>query len=68
MAARNNSKKKIAKKSNMGFVKTLCSMAFFVSALGIYYSAYSGAKDLYMWIALLFISCIAVFSPDEVRK
>ncbi len=66
MAARKQTKKKT--KSNMNFIKTLCALTFFVSALGICYSAYYGAKDLYMWLALLLINSVAVFSPDEINK
>ena len=62
------SKKKNNKKSNISFIKTLCALTFFVSALGIYYSAYSGTKDMYIWLTLLLINCIAVFSPDEIKK
>ena len=62
------SKKKSPKKNNIGFIKTICALTFFVSALGIYHSAFYGAKDLYMWIALLIINSIAVFSPDEIKK
>ncbi len=61
-------KKKIAKKSNISFVKTICSISFVVSAIGLCYAAYYNSNDTFIWVLLLVLNGVAVFSPDEIKK
>ncbi len=65
MAAKN---KKVVKKSNISFVKTLNSLGFVVSAIGLCFSAYYNSNDTVLWIMALVLNGIAIFSPDEIRK
>ena len=61
-------KKKIIKKSNISFVKTLCSLGFVVAAIGLCYSAYYSSHDTILWIMVLVLNGVAIFSPDEIKK
>lgn len=61
-------KKKIVKKSNISFIKTICCLSFVVSAIGLCYSAYYTGHDTILWIMVLALSGVGIFSPDEIKK
>ena len=60
--------KKLAKKSNISFVKTLCCLAFVVAAIGLCFSVYYKSNDTMIWILVLVLNGVAIFSPDEIKK
>jgi len=61
-------KKTVAKKSNVSFIKTVCCLAFVVSAIGLCYSAYYNSHDTILWIMILALNGVGIFSPDEIKK
>ena len=60
--------KKSVKKSNVSFIKTLCCLAFVVSAIGLCFSVYYNGNDTVIWLLVLILNGVAIFSPDEIKK
>jgi hypothetical protein len=61
-------KKKGIKKSNISFIKTICCFSFLISAIGLCYSTYYGGHDIILWIMVLLLTGVGIFSPDEIKK
>ncbi len=61
-------KKKVNKKSNISFIKTICCFCFLIAAIGLCWSTYYTGKDIVLWIMVLLLSGVAIFSPDEIKK
>lgn len=61
-------KKRIIKKSNVSFIKTVCCLSFLIGAIGLCWSIYYNGHDAFMWIIILLLNGVAIFSPDEIKK
>ena len=61
-------KKRIIKKSNISFVKTMCCLSFLVGSIGLCWSTYYCGKDSFLWIIVLLLTGVSIFSPDEIKK
>ena len=60
--------KKVSKKSNVSFIKTICCLSFLVGAIGLCWSTYYCGKDSFLWVIILLLTGVGIFSPDEIKK